>query len=56
MKVVQEYVGENEGIQLGEELTKIESKDGVQSFVFFTQQISIGALGTKILKKQSIMN
>jgi hypothetical protein len=43
MKVVQEYIGESEGNELGNELTKIESKDGVQSYIFFTQLIYIGA-------------
>jgi hypothetical protein len=46
MKLVQEYVGESDGLELGEELTKLESIDGIQSFVFFTQQITIGASGT----------
>lgn len=36
LKIMQEYIGDQEGAELGQELTKIESQDGVQSYVFFT--------------------
>jgi hypothetical protein len=36
MKVIEEFIGDDEKTELGRELTELQSQDGIQSFVFFT--------------------
>lgn len=36
MKVIEEFIGDDEKTELGRELTELQSQDGIQSFVFIT--------------------
>ena len=56
MKVIEEFIGDDEKTELGRELTELQSQDGIQSFVFFTQQMSLGAPGTSSYKRMAAIN